>query len=106
MRDPVNRIYVTGKSNNSWSHLPLIVKLQYKFKLIQMHGLKCDKRYGYGCGKKFAVGQLSVDHVIPIWMGGSVCDINNMQLLCFKCHERKTRKIDRTSQSFESTRRR
>jgi 5-methylcytosine-specific restriction endonuclease McrA len=91
----MNRVYIAGKSNKTWSQLPPILKLQYKFKLIQLHGLECDKRYGNGCGKKCAVGQLSVDHVIPISMGGSVCDIHNMQLLCFKCHQRKTRNIDR-----------
>ena len=30
------------------------------------------------------------DHIIPVYMGGGGCDINNFQTLCKSCHEMKS----------------
>ena len=35
---------------------------------------------------------LEVDHIIPIALGGSKEDIENMQVLCKNCHKKKTAK--------------
>jgi 5-methylcytosine-specific restriction endonuclease McrA len=77
------------------------MRREYKLRLVEVYGLRCDRRNGNGCGKDFPLDMLSIDHIIPISMGGSVCDIHNMQLLCFKCHERKTIKIDNKRRTFE-----
>jgi 5-methylcytosine-specific restriction endonuclease McrA len=31
-----------------------------------------------------------VDHIVPIWKGGSGVGIDNVQVLCVPCHKRKT----------------
>jgi 5-methylcytosine-specific restriction endonuclease McrA len=98
--DPVNKVYVAGKSNNTLSYLPFIVKLQYKLNLFNCMDLNAIKEMAMDMVKKFAVYQPRVGHIIPISMGNTVCDIHNMQLICFKCHKRKTRKIDRRGRSF------
>ena len=64
--------------------LPLNIRREYKSELFKLHGLKCDKRNGNGCGKNFPLDLLSVDHIIPISMGGAVCDIHNMPLPMFQ----------------------
>jgi hypothetical protein len=89
-----------AKSANTWFQLPLKTKLEYKSKLIQLHGFKCNRMNGNGCGNYFPSDMLTVDHVIPISMGGPVCELSNMQLLCFKCHRRKTWTIDRKGLTF------
>lgn len=32
------------------------------------------------------------DHIIPIWKGGAEFDLNNVQTLCYKCSQKKTRR--------------
>lgn len=44
---------------------------------------------------------LAIDHIIPISMGGPVCEIHNLQLLCFRCHKRKTVNTDNKGRAFE-----
>lgn len=86
----MRRFYLVGKSANTWFQLPTDTRIDYKLKLVQQCGYKCNKRNGNGCGRNFPLDMLSVDHIIQISMGGYVCEIANMQLLCFKCHDRKT----------------
>lgn len=43
-------------------------------------------------GKSFEVGDLTLDHVQPKFRGGAKMDIDNMQMLCADCHERKNHK--------------
>jgi len=42
-------------------------------------------RLGYGTGDK-----IQVDHVIPIHKGGAGVGLDNIQILCFECHVRKS----------------
>lgn len=49
------------------------------------------KHYDYrclGCGKKFPFKKLTVDHVLPVSMGGS-SNIDNIQPLCQSCNSKK-----------------
>lgn len=85
----MKRRYIAGKSMNTWFQFPPEVRHEYKNKLAETYGSICNKLHG--CGKYLPLTMLSVDHIVPIHMGGTVSDINNMELLCFKCHKRKTR---------------
>lgn len=60
-----------------------------------------NRTNGNGCGNYFPFDMLTIDHIIPISMGGPVYDIHNPQLLCFRCHKRKTMNIDDKSRAFE-----
>lgn len=96
------RIYITGKSGDSWYQLPPATRRNYKSILVKKYGSRCnpdhnlivqgmDHKYSkFGCGKHFPIALLTVDHIIPISKGGPVLDIGNMQLLCWRCHRRKT----------------
>lgn len=53
-------------------------------------GQVCSIRFGWGCGKAFAFDDLTMDHIRPRSRGGAKMDINNLQLLCRECHERKS----------------
>lgn len=86
------RRYFAGKSKDTWFQLPKEERMQFKNLLIVKYGAICSRKYRHGCGRRFGEEELSVDHIIPISMGGEVCNIDNMQLLCFRCHERKTRR--------------
>jgi 5-methylcytosine-specific restriction endonuclease McrA len=45
------------------------------------------------CKIKLRVGEFHYDHIIPDWMGGEPT-IENCEVLCIKCHRRKTREKD------------
>lgn len=60
--------------------------------LIRRDGLICSTRYGYGCGRKYAIHELTIDHVIPLSKGGYKTLIENLQLLCPPCHYLKSKK--------------
>jgi 5-methylcytosine-specific restriction endonuclease McrA len=75
--------YIAGKSNNTWYQKPPIARAAYKEKLGYD---KCNI-----CKKYFGLSRLTLDHIIPISYGGPVDDIGNMQLLCYYCHDAKTR---------------
>lgn len=94
MKIAMKRIYIPGKSRDSWFQLSPETRLQYKASLAKRNDLICSKNNGNGCGRHYPLDMLSVDHIMPISMGGSVCDIHNMQLLCFRCHGKKTRNVD------------
>ena len=32
------------------------------------------------------------DHVVPVWRGGGLCGLENLQTLCSACHSEKTKK--------------
>jgi 5-methylcytosine-specific restriction endonuclease McrA len=32
----------------------------------------------------------AIDHIIPVWRGGGLADMDNLQTLCFACHKEKT----------------
>ena len=86
------RRYFVGMSRNTWFQLPKEVRDKFKNQLTQRDEAICSRNHRHDCGRRFKTEELSIDHIIPISMGGEVCDINNMQLLCFRCHDRKTRR--------------
>ncbi|EPF24946.1 MAG: HNH endonuclease [Microcystis aeruginosa Ma_MB_F_20061100_S19] len=45
------------------------------------------------CGKPENFTQLSIDHIIPLALGGSN-DISNLQTLCLSCNRRKKDHLD------------
>ncbi|MEP0826251.1 MAG: HNH endonuclease, partial [Nitrososphaera sp.] len=68
------------------------IRTGFKERLARKYGPVCSRYHGHGCGHAFPLYELTVDHVIPISRGGAVMDEDNMQLLCFSCHRRKTRR--------------
>lgn len=70
-------------SDYTWGALPYEQRLHILNKLINRDGDRCA-----GCGKK---KWLTVDHIMPICRGGPVCDLTNLQLLCVRCHQNKSR---------------
>ena len=83
---------VIATSELVWNVIPLEIKYELKFELIVRDGYRCNKRYGFGCG---CTRDLTIDHIIPISMGGPICDVSNLQFLCEKCHKKKTNRCDR-----------
>jgi 5-methylcytosine-specific restriction endonuclease McrA len=59
-----------ARSVDNWSNLPLQKQLEYKLRLMEWDGLKCSL-----CGNGFSFNQLTIDHVLPVPMGGSVFEI-------------------------------
>lgn len=92
-----SRNYVNSfgrNSANTWYELPDNIRHSLRYRVETRDGLICSKRYGHGCGQRFTSSELTIDHIIPIRAGGPVTDSNNMQLLCVKCHNKKTMEID------------
>lgn len=65
--------------------------------------LAAHKQYGWKIGKVtyFAVGRLighlwQLDHVVPLWKGGRGIGLDNVQVICVKCHHVKTAEDLRT----------
>ena len=54
------------------------------------HAVLYRRQVGYcaGCGCHFQSRNLTIDHVVPKWRGGSD-DISNFQLLCDACNQMK-----------------
>lgn len=67
--------------------------------LAKYFGKKCSTLYGYGCGKEFKhLNELTKDHVVPRWKGGSN-ELDNLQLLCWECHQKKNKLYDSRTMS-------
>lgn len=59
-------------------------KLKKEF--IKFKGLRC-----YLCNDNFTNDrQLELEHKIPVILGGRIFDKNNMDLVCIKCHQKKS----------------
>lgn len=58
--------------------------IHHKSYLVRIYGNICQK-----CKKEFQKSALTVDHIIPKSQGGTN-DLSNKQLLCVKCHRKKT----------------
>ena len=56
--------------------------------VIRDNILKRDKGYCSCCGVYSANWQ--ADHIIPVFLGGSACGLDNFQTLCEDCHKEKT----------------
>ena len=61
-----------------------------KKQLLKRKGSICSKEHGHGCGQSFKPHELTIDHIIPIALGGNLADPSNLQLLCQDCHRKKT----------------
>jgi len=64
---------VKFKDHQSW--------LEVREKALERDGYRCVK-----CGRQAS----EVDHIVPIALGGSMFDLNNLQSLCSECHKWKT----------------
>ncbi|NOJ30094.1 MAG: hypothetical protein DA328_08000 [Nitrososphaeraceae archaeon] len=85
---------IIGTSNNTWNIINPEFKEKCKQQLIVRDGNICNMKYNNGCGKELQDSFLQIDHIIPISLGGNIMDLSNMQLLCNKCHKRKTIRKD------------
>lgn len=47
----------------------------------------------YLCLKEYSIGNLELEHKVPVMLGGNIIDKSNLGLVCSKCHKKKT-KID------------
>jgi hypothetical protein len=47
-----------------------------------------DKGFCRGCGVESNAWE--VDHILPVFLGGSACGLSNLQTLCIDCHKQKT----------------
>lgn len=52
-----------------------------------------DKYQCQSCGKTNLETNLTVDHIIPLALGGQN-DISNLQTLCFTCNQQKKHHLD------------
>lgn len=59
-----------------------------KNELVKLYGTRCQK-----CKRQFPYDGLTVDHITPRYYGGEHV-IENCQLLCNICHNRKSRRED------------
>jgi len=66
-----------SKSRNS------IQKQELKSKLISKHGCVCKL-----CLKRFSLNLLTLDHIMPLALGGTWA-IHNLQLACYPCNQEK-----------------
>jgi 5-methylcytosine-specific restriction endonuclease McrA len=66
-----------------------------KGQIILKNGSKCNV-----CKIEFVASHLSIDHIVPIFMGGTN-NKKNLQLLCEKCHRLKTSKDDEIRKTRE-----
>lgn len=60
-----------------------------KIKPAELDGLV--NLFSYGCVNCDSNEKLELDHVVPISHGGRVKHIMNFQVLCARCHKKKTR---------------
>jgi hypothetical protein len=70
-----------GKSQNPNSNVNTLKK-----RLEEINGKVC-----YLCKKKFErLGSLELEHKIPIFIGGKIFCLTNLELVCPNCHRKKT----------------
>ncbi len=63
--------------------------------IIRKELFKRDKAVCSCCGKKSS--KWEADHILPVYLGGGACDLDNFQTLCKKCHSFKSRLHQRVS---------
>lgn len=52
-----------------------------------------DRYQCQSCGKTDQDTKLSIDHIIPLALGGSN-DLSNLHILCLRCNQQKKHKLD------------
>ena len=70
---------MSDKPSNGWSNK------KSKQKLIEQNGTVCNN-----CNQAFPPKFIEIDHIEATGLGGKQFDIKNHQLLCIKCHRKKT----------------
>ena len=62
----------------------------YRSKRWKLTRRKVMERDGYRCQNCGRAGRLECDHKVPLFKGGAPYDMDNLQMLCRKCHFNKT----------------
>jgi len=73
-----------------------LVSRMYQWDTVRELALKRDDYQCQACWTpeyKLGVGQLEVDHIVPISQGGAPLDPRNLRTLCAACHKRKSRRF-------------
>jgi 5-methylcytosine-specific restriction endonuclease McrA len=60
---------------------------------VRIYVLQRDKYQCQSCGQTKLETDLTIDHIIPLSLGGQN-DISNLQTLCATCNQKKTNHID------------
>lgn len=66
----------------------LFLIIKGDIKIIRRELFKRDKGKCSGCGQFSA--EWEADHIIPVFLGGGACLMDNFQTLCLECHNKKT----------------
>ena len=85
---------IVARSIDTFGQISHEIKNQMREEVLLRDGAYCNSKNGYGCGREWEPTCLEMDHIMPISMGGGVCDISNIQLLCHDCHKKKSRNVD------------
>lgn len=51
-----------------------------------------ERDNGYCCNCGVLSNDWHADHITPVFLGGSACDLGNFQTLCLDCHKEKTKR--------------
>lgn len=62
----------------------------YSYSQYSKPMLAMKEQFGYGRGR-----WREVDHLIPVVLGGGLCSVDNLRLLCGQCHARETASLAR-----------
>ncbi|MCC5634322.1 HNH endonuclease [Nostoc sp. CHAB 5844] len=69
---------------------------------VRQYVFQRDKYQCQSCGKTSVETHLTIDHIIPLALGGQN-DISNLHTLCLTCNQEKSDKTDqRFRRCFES----
>jgi len=69
---------------------------------VRQYVFQRDKYQCQSCGKTSVETNLSIDHIIPLALGGQN-DISNLHTLCLTCNQEKSDKTDhRFRRRFQS----
>jgi 5-methylcytosine-specific restriction endonuclease McrA len=60
---------------------------------VRKYVFERDRYQCQSCGKTQLEAQLTIDHIIPLALGGQN-DISNLQTLCWTCNQQKKHHLD------------
>jgi 5-methylcytosine-specific restriction endonuclease McrA len=70
------------------------MKMSTRYKVFyRLNIRKIFKRYGGICACCLCESNLTVDHIIPLSLGGHPYRVTNLQLLCESCNNRKGNRV-------------